>query len=127
MSRPASFAIAALLLIGAGHAPAATAKEYNQAPTVPSDTQAMINRIRADIAVAGDDQGAFGTFEDDCGELNVGANSAGSAPDEQVIIADTIVNVGGNCRIVRSSGGFNRDPAGTPPETLSSSTKPTYE
>ncbi|MEO1472816.1 MAG: hypothetical protein AAFS03_02575, partial [Pseudomonadota bacterium] len=43
---------------------------------------------------------------------------AGASPDNQVIIADSIVNIGGRCRIVRRSGGFRSDPAGQTPSTL---------
>ncbi|MEM0986170.1 MAG: hypothetical protein AAGJ32_07990 [Pseudomonadota bacterium] len=104
----------ALLASGPFTAPA-SAKEYNQSGQVPSDAQALINRIQADIAHRGADEGFYGSFEDDCGSLNIGANSDGSAPDQQVIVADKIINIGGRCRVVRSQGGFMRD-AGTPPE-----------
>jgi len=110
-------AFAALAVLAITATPS-EAREYNQSGGISSDTQAMINRIRADMAVEGKDQGEFGSFEDDCGELDVGVNEAGASPDNQVIIADSIVNIGGRCRIVRRSGGFRSDPAGQTPSTL---------
>ncbi len=88
------------------------AKEYNKPRHVPSSEQAMINRIQAELTVAGENQGAYGSFEDDCNELQVGTNSGGGdQPDSQVIIADTIINVAGHCRIRRRGGGFAQPPA----------------
>lgn len=104
----------ALALIAPLMATPALAKEYNQSNIVPSDSQALINRIQADIATGGDEEGFYGSFEDDCAALEVGANQSGAAPDNQVIIADKIINIGGRCRIIRSGGGFQGS-SGTPP------------
>lgn len=93
----------------------AIAEEYNLPKGIPADSQALINRIQADLALRGKNEGFYGSFEDDCGSLNIGANSDGAAPDQQVIVADTIINIGGRCRVVQSQGGF-MDPAGHAPE-----------
>ena len=102
------------LIIGLASSPA-FAEEYNLGNDIPADAQALINRIQADIAHRGADEGFYGSFEDDCSSLNIGANTQGNAPDQQVIVADQIINIGGRCRVVRSQGGF-MNPAGTPPE-----------
>ena len=93
----------------------AFAEEYNLGNDIPADAQALINRIQADIAHRGADEGFYGSFEDDCSSLNIGANTQGNAPDQQVIVADKIINIGGRCRVVRSQGGFMNS-SGTPPE-----------
>jgi uncharacterized low-complexity protein len=87
----------------------AEAKEYNKSKTVPSDSQALVNRIQAQMS-GNNGEGEYGSRESDCGELNVGSdntsNQAGRAPDDQVIIADKIINIDGNCRMIRNQGGF---------------------
>ncbi|MEM7767240.1 MAG: hypothetical protein AAF253_07095 [Pseudomonadota bacterium] len=119
MPRFTPIMIAALtgLALASPLASPADAKEYNQTGSIPSDAQAMINRIQADIAVMGDDEGFYGSFEDDCSSLNIGANADGSAPDQQVIVADTIVNIGGRCRVVRGQAGFQNRSGETPSDT----------
>jgi hypothetical protein len=95
--------------------PTAEAKEYNKGKSVPSDSQALVNRIQAQMSST-NTEGEFGSRESNCDELNVGANTEGSRPDEQVIIADKIVNVGGQCRMIRNQGGFKpAEPAGKAP------------
>lgn len=94
-------------------ASAANAKVYNQPRGVPSEAQAAINRIMADVT-ATSDGGKYGAFESDCGELAVGAG--GTANGDQVIVADKIINVSGHCRIVRSSGVFPTTPSNEQPE-----------
>ena len=85
--------------------PPAFAKEYNKSKGVPSDSQALVNRIQAEMS-AGNGEGEFGSMESNCDELDVGANTEAGRPDEQVIIADKIINVGGHCRMIRNQGGF---------------------
>jgi uncharacterized low-complexity protein len=97
----------------------ADAKEYNKSKTVPSDSQALVNRIQAQMSGNNGD-GEYGSRESDCGELDVGANNpsheAGKANDDQVIIADKIINIDGNCRMIRNQGGFKpTEPAGKAP------------
>lgn len=102
-SLTASVLIASVLITL--NATPAEAKEYNKSKGVPSDSQALVNRIQAEMSSV-NGEGAYGSMESDCDELNVGANSEETRPDEQVIIADKIVNVAGHCRMVRSQGGF---------------------
>lgn len=97
----------------------AHAKEYNKAKGVPSDSQALVNRIQAQMSGNNGD-GEYGSRESDCGELNVGSDTstpqAGRSNDDQVIIADKIINIDGNCRMVRNQGGFKpTEPAGPAP------------
>jgi hypothetical protein len=96
----------------------AEAKEYNKPKGVPADSQALVNRIQAEMS-ASNGEGEFGSMEGNCDELNVGANTEASRPDEQVIIADKIVNIGGHCRMIRNQGGFKptepKAPAGKTP------------
>ena len=66
-------------------------------------------------------EGEFGSTEGNCDELNVGANDETTRPDEQVIIADKIINVGGHCRMIRNQGGF-KPPA--PPKNTDAGRKP---
>ncbi|MEM9378024.1 MAG: hypothetical protein AAGA72_17525 [Pseudomonadota bacterium] len=96
----------------------ALAEEYNLGNDIPADAQALINRVQADIAHRGADEGFYGSFEDDCSSLNIGANTQGSAPDQQVIVADKIINIGGRCRVVRSQAGFMKSSGVTPEDTL---------
>lgn len=116
MIRTVSFIATAVIALSVSQS--AAAKEYNQAAIIPSDTQALINRIQADIAATGEDEGFYGSFEDDCSSLDIGTSNDGSAPDQQVIIADKIVNIGGRCRVIRSSGGFQQVPSGSTPDNL---------
>jgi hypothetical protein len=111
------FAAAAMFAFHA--TPSADAKEYNKSKGVPSDSQALVNRIQAQMS-GQNGEGEFGSRESDCGELDVGANQqsnqAGRANDDQVIIADKIINIDGNCRMVRNQGGFKpTEPAGKAP------------
>jgi hypothetical protein len=93
----------------------AEAKEYNKSKGVPSDSQALVNRIQAEMSTT-NEGGEFGSMEGNCDELNVGANTEESRPDEQVIIADKIINVGGHCRMIRNQGGFkSKEPPKEPP------------
>jgi|GEM_PF-6405984 len=111
----------------------AVAEEYNLGTDIPADAQALINRIQADIAHRGADEGFYGSYEDDCSSLNIGANTQGNAPDQQVIVADTIINIGGRCRVVRSQAGFMGSAGTTPDNTLvpsfgdDSEKKPVFE
>jgi hypothetical protein len=100
----ASIAIATLATVLTLSGPA-FAKEYNNEEGIPADSQALINRVQADIAHRGADEGFYGSFEDDCSSLNIGNNSSAN---EQVIVADTIINIGGRCRVVRSQQGFQK-------------------
>jgi hypothetical protein len=83
----------------------ADAKEYNKSKGVPSDSQALVNRIQAEMSTT-NGEGEFGSMESNCDELDVGANTEATRPDDQVIIADKIINVGGHCRMIRNQGGF---------------------
>ena len=103
----------ALFTVNAALFPA-EAKEYNKSKGVPADSQAMVNRIQAEMS-SSNGEGEFGSMESNCDELDVGANTEASRPDEQVIIADKIVNVGGHCRMIRSQGGFK--PKGDQPKS----------
>lgn len=95
--------------------PFAIAKEYNMPQGVNSEAQASINRIMADIRTQGDSAGAFSTFESSCEDLEIGALDGSARPDQQIIVADQIINVAGQCRVRRSSGGFaNSDAAAAP-------------
>jgi hypothetical protein len=80
------------------------AKTYNILKGIPSESQALINRIQADMAAQGG-SGEHGAFEGDCGDLNVGASTDGTRPASQVIIADKIINIGGQCRTIGAGGG----------------------
>ena len=93
----------------------ADAKEYNKSKAVPADSQALVNRVRAQMSGA-NTEGAYGSQESDCGELNVGANDEAGKPDDQVIVADKIINIDGHCRMIRNQGGFKpAEPAGKAP------------
>lgn len=89
--------------------PASHAREYNQHPHLPAHSQATINRIQADMAFRASEAGGgfYGTFESDCNELNVGTATDANRPDQQIIVADQIINVGGHCRMIRHTGGFD--------------------
>ncbi|HEV7693953.1 MAG TPA: hypothetical protein VGO52_24175 [Hyphomonadaceae bacterium] len=91
----------------------AEAKEFNKPKGIPADSQALVNRIQAEMSATNTD-GAYGSQESNCDELNVGSNTEGSRPDDQVIVADKIVNVGGHCRMVRNNGGFKPTDQATP-------------
>src|SRR5689334_3016670 len=101
----------ALAVIGA--APPADAKEYNKARGIPSDSQALVNRIQAEMS-GQNGEGQYGSRESDCGELDVGASTEANRPDNQVIVADKIINIDGQCRIVRNNGGFKQPDPATP-------------
>ena len=74
----------------------------------------LVNRIQAEMSTT-NGEGEFGSMESNCDELDVGANTEATRPDEQVIIADKIVNVGGHCRMIRNQGGFK--PKGDQPKS----------
>lgn len=106
---------AAIAVLGAGRL---EAKQYNTPPGVPSDSQALVNRVIANMS-ATNGEGDYGAFEGDCSELDVGANTEATRPEEQVIIADKIINIEGRCRMTRSHGGFepkDSTEGGTPGE-----------
>lgn len=86
--------------------PFAIAKEYNMPQGVNSEAQASINRIMADIRTQGEGAGSFSTFESSCEDLEIGTLDSSARPDQQIIVADQIINVAGQCRVRRSIGGF---------------------
>lgn len=105
---PVAFRFALLALALAAAAPAMEAKKFNISNGVPSSSQAIINRVYANMAASGDQGGQYGQYESDCSDLDIGANDADGRPDSQVIVADTIINAGGKCRAVRRNGLFSQ-------------------
>ncbi|MEZ5914212.1 MAG: hypothetical protein R3C42_01115 [Parvularculaceae bacterium] len=103
------------------------AKQFNQSPFLPAREQAMVARVQAGIAAKAKETGEHGLFDRDCdqnaqqdgkvadrgftrpqspvsangGNLLIGAQSGLTRPKEQIIVADTIINVGGYCRMRR--------------------------
>ena len=103
-----AFALGGLAVAAGPAIPAAHAKEYNNPTTMPSDVQAMVNRIKAEFALE-DDGG--NPFERDCESLNIGTNPGSG---DQTIIADKIVNIGGRCRVIGRNTGVRSFEPRTP-------------
>lgn len=113
---PVAFRFALLALALAAAAPAMEAKKYNNPNGIPSSSQAIMNRVFADMAGSGETAGQYGQYESDCSDLDIGANTDDGRPDSQVIVADTIINAGGKCRVVRRNGLFSQKEAAPEPK-----------
>jgi hypothetical protein len=101
----------------------AASRQYNQSVFLGAREQAMVNRVQAGITAQASKTGQRGLFNQDCneiglngpektakpkglasargGELNVGSFQQANRPREQIIVADSIINLGGHCRASR--------------------------
>ena len=85
----------------------ALAKEYNSSTGVPPSAQATINRIMAEAAQEGKNSGDVNAFESDCADLKIGTGNENT--EEQIIVADQIINAGGQCRVRGGLGAFSSE------------------